>query len=92
VPRRLATGNFKLCGVMLGYANAQLGAMLKQAMGWSLAPDSIGQKAMAEILALVRAGKLRPVIGEVVGFAGLPAAMTRMRDRRTTGRVIVTVD
>lgn len=92
VPRRLATGNFKLCGVMLAYANAQLGPMLKQAMGWNLAPDSLGQKAMAEILALVRAGKLRPVIGEVVGFTRLPAAMTRMRDRRTTGRVIVTVD
>jgi NADPH2:quinone reductase len=92
VPRRLATGNFKLCGVMLGYANAQMGPMLKQAMGWNLCPEALGQKAMAKILALVRAGKVRPVIGEVVGFGELPAAMTRMRDRRTTGRVIVTLD
>jgi NADPH2:quinone reductase len=92
VPRRLATGNFKLCGVMLGYANAQMGPMLKQAMGWNLCPDTVGQKAMAEILALVRAGKVRAVVGEVVGFGELPAAMTRMRDRKTTGRVIVRVD
>lgn len=92
VPRRLATGNFKLCGVMLGYANAQMGPMMKQAMGWNLCPDSIGQQAMAEILALVRARKVRAVIGEVVGFDQLPAAMTRMRDRKTTGRVIVRVD
>jgi hypothetical protein len=31
------------------------------------------------------------VVGEVVGFDQLPAALTRMRDRKTTGRVIVTV-
>jgi NADPH2:quinone reductase len=91
VPRRLATGNFKLCGVMLGYANAQMGPMLKQAMGWNLCPEAVGQKAMAEILALVRAGKVRAVVGEVVGFGELPAAMTRMRDRKTTGRTIVRV-
>ena len=46
----------------------------------------------AEILALVRAGKVRAVVGEVVGFDQLPAAMTRMRDRKTTGRVIVRLD
>jgi NADPH2:quinone reductase len=92
VPRRLATGNFKLCGVMLGYANAQMGPMLKQAMGWNLCPDALGQTAMTEIVALVRAGKLRAVVGEVVGFGELPAAMTRMRDRKTTGRVIVRLD
>jgi D-arabinose 1-dehydrogenase-like Zn-dependent alcohol dehydrogenase len=61
-------------------------------MGWNLCPDTIGQKAMAEILALVRAGKVRAVVGEVVGFDQLPPAMTRMRDRKTTGRVIVRLD
>lgn len=92
VPRRVSAGNFKLCGVLLAYANEAVLPMMKQAMGWNFCPDALGTKVMAEIVELVRAGHVKPVIGEVVDFAALPAAITRMRDRQTTGRVIVTVD
>ena len=91
VPRKVSAGNFRLCGVLLAYANDAIAPMMKQAMGWNFCSDQLGEKIMAGIVDEVRAGKLAPVIGEVVPFEELPAAMTRMRDRQTTGRVIVTV-
>ena len=91
VPRKVSAGNLKLCGVLLAYADEAIAPMMKQAMGWNFCSDALGTKVMAEIVDGVRDGKLKPVIGEVVDFEALPAAMTRMRDRQTTGRVIVRV-
>jgi len=91
VPRKVSAGNFRLCGVLLAYANEAIAPMMKQAMGWNFCSDQLGERIMAGIVDKVRAGKLAPVIGEVVPFEELPGAMTRMRDRQTTGRVIVTV-
>ena len=92
VPRRVSAGNFKLCGVLLAYANAAVAPMMKQAMGWNFCSDALGAEITASIVDLVKQKRVKPVIGEVVGFADLPAAITRMRDRQTTGRVVVTVD
>ena len=39
VPRRIALGNFKLCGVMLSYADAERQAMMKGLLGWNLPVD-----------------------------------------------------
>ena len=91
VPRRISAGNFKLCGVLLSYADENVAKMMKRAMGWNFCPSSLGREITANVVDLVRAKKVKPVVGEVVGFEELPAAMTRMRDRRTTGRVLVTV-
>ena len=38
VPRRLMLSNFKLCGVMLAYADAATADFLKTAMGWNFIP------------------------------------------------------
>src|SRR3954467_5813045 len=38
VPRRVALGNLKLCGVMLAYANDDMREFLKTAMGWNFVP------------------------------------------------------
>lgn len=89
VPRKVSAGNFRLCGVLLSYANPVMAGVMKQATGWNFAPDSLGAEITAGIVDKVRSGDVKPVIGEVVEFAALPAAMTRMRDRGTTGRVIV---
>lgn len=88
VPRRVSVGNFKLCGVLMAYANDSVTPMLKRAMGWNFCSDSLGEKIMAGIVDLVREKKLKPVIGETVGFQDLPAALARMRDRETTGRIV----
>jgi len=89
VPRRVSAGNLKLCGVLLAYADKAIAPVMKKAMGWNFVPDALGSQIMAEIVDRVRAGKLKPVIGEVSAFEELPAAITRMRDRQTTGRVLV---
>ena len=89
VPRKVSAGNFRLCGVLLSYANPVMTGVMKQATGWNFAPDALGAEITAGIVEKVRSGDVKPMIGEVVDFEELPAAMTRMRDRGTTGRVIV---
>jgi NADPH2:quinone reductase len=92
VPRRVSVGNFKLCGVLLAYANETVAPMMKRAMGWNFCPDALGKTIMSAIVDLVREKKLKPVIGETVAFADLPAALLRMRDRESTGRTVITLD
>jgi NADPH2:quinone reductase len=89
VPRALSVGNFKLCGVILSYAPEPLGLMLKKSMGWNFASDALGARIMREIIDLVVAKQIRPVIGRVVGFDELPAAVEAMANRETVGRTIV---
>ncbi len=92
VPRRVSAGNLKLCGVLLAYANEALAPVMKNAMGWNFCPDALGREIMAGVVDLVLAKKIKPVIGEVCGFEDLPHALTRMRDRQTTGRVLINLD
>ncbi len=88
VPRKVSAGNFALCGVLLAYANEAMVPVMKQAMGWNFCPDALGARITSEIVELVRAGHVKPVIGEVVDFDEIPGAITRMTKRGTTGRVI----
>jgi len=89
VPRRVALGNFSVCGVMLNYQSDDMVAVVKGAMGWNVAPTALGERITAEVVDLVRAGTIRPVVGQVVDFEDLPAAIDAMADRRTVGRTVV---
>jgi NADPH2:quinone reductase len=89
VPRRIATGNFKLCGVLLAYAPEGMARALKKGMGWNFVPDRTGERITREIVEAVCAGKLAPVVGSVVEFEELPAAIEAMAERRSVGRTIV---
>jgi NADPH2:quinone reductase len=91
VPRRVALGNLKLCGVLLAYAPPDMAQMLKTAMGWNFASSELGAQINREIVALIEQGAVRAVIGDVVDFAALPAAMEAMANRESTGRTIVMV-
>jgi NADPH2:quinone reductase len=91
VPRRVALGNCKLCGVLLNYADDGMRQTIKEAMGWNVAPRELGVRITTEIVDLVRAKAVRPVIGRTVSFNDLPAAMDAMASRATTGRTIVMV-
>ena len=64
VPRRIALGNFKLCGVLLAYAQPDMAHMVKTAMGWNFASDQLGAQIMREIVTRVVAGEIRAVVGE----------------------------
>jgi NADPH:quinone reductase len=91
VPRRIALGNFKLCGVLLAYAQPDTADMVKSAMGWNFASDELGARIMREIVELVRAGAVRAVVGEVVAFGDLPSAVEALANRATVGRTIVRI-
>jgi NADPH2:quinone reductase len=92
VPRRVMLGNLKLCGVMLAYAEPAMSELVKTAMGWNFAPESLGERIMHEIVELVLAQKIRPVIGQTIGFDAIPAAIEAMANRETVGRTIVMLD
>ena len=91
VPRRIAAGNFKLCGVLLSYADPARATMMKQALGWNLPSDALGARIMGDIVDMVQAGRVRAVVGQHVGFEEIPAALEAMADRGTVGRTIATL-
>jgi NADPH2:quinone reductase len=91
VPRRIALANGKLCGVLLAYAPPDLAAIVKDAMGWNFTPADLGARINAAIVDLVLAGEIRPVVGKVIGFDDLPAAIEAMANRETVGRVVALV-
>jgi NADPH:quinone reductase len=92
VPRRLALGNLKLCGVLLAYQAPEMADMIKTAMGWNFAPASLGEEIMRSIVDLVVAGTIKPVVGETITFEEIPAAIEAMESRRTVGRTIVMLE
>jgi NADPH:quinone reductase len=89
VPRQISAGNFKLCGVLLSYAPPQVAQMMKKATGWNFASDALGARITNEIVDLVLAKRVKPVIGRVAAFEDLPAAIEALGNRATVGRTIV---
>jgi len=81
----------KLCGVLLSYAAADVAGFLESTMGWNFAPAELGQRITRDVVDLVLAGAVKPVVGSVVDFESAPAAMAAMANRETTGRTVVTV-
>jgi NADPH2:quinone reductase len=89
VPRRIALGNFKLCGVMLSYAETERQAMMKDMLGWNLPSNELGAAIMRDVVDRVESGRVRAVVGKVVEFEEIPEAITAMANRETVGRVVV---
>ena len=74
---------------MLSYADAGRQAMMKDLLGWNLPSDELGAAITAGVVDMVRAGRVRAVVGHVVEFDEVPAAITAMANRETVGRVVV---
>ena len=91
VPRRQATANVALHGVLLAYATDDVRAFVKEAMGWNFVPGERGTAIMAAIVELAEAGVLRPLVGQVAGFDAIPQALVDLAERRTVGRTVVLV-
>ncbi len=89
VPRRIALGNIKLCGVLLAYSDQETEALLKEMMGWNFPSRALGAEIADKVLELYRCGVVKPVIGQEVGFDELPEAMEAMANRQTVGRTVV---
>jgi NADPH2:quinone reductase len=90
VPRRLSMGNFKVCGVLLAYQPDDMVPRIKAGIGANFAPSSLGVHIQQQIVDLVLAGAIKPVIGSVVAFEDAPAALAAMANRETVGRVVAT--
>jgi NADPH2:quinone reductase len=91
VPRQVALANIKLCGVLFAYAADDTAQLVKTAMGWNFPSGRLGEQIMREIVDLVTSHKVHAVVGAVVDFEDLPAAITAMAERRTVGRTIVRI-
>jgi NADPH:quinone reductase len=92
VPRRIALGNLKLCGVLLAYAQPDMSEMLKTAMGWNFASGELGTRIMREIVGLALEHKIKAVIGQTIDFEAIPAAIEAMANRETVGRTVVMLE
>ena len=92
VPRRIALGNLKLCGVLLSYQEPDALTFLKTAMGWNFLPYEKGERIMREIVSLVLARKIKPVVRQVIGFDEIPSAIDAMARRETMGRTVAVLE
>ena len=89
LPRQLCFGSISLVGVMLAYRAD--GPDTRPMPGINMTPRSVGEEVQRSLVELLDAGRIRPVVGAVVPFEELPAALDAMEQRRTTGRTIVTL-
>lgn len=92
--RALCFGNFDILGVMLTYLDR---AVLPHVTGFAPVPvprfnghpTDVGQRVQADLLELLDAGKIRPIVGSVTPFEQLPQTLENMESRDTIGRLVV---
>ncbi|WP_436771611.1 zinc-binding dehydrogenase [Yinghuangia sp. YIM S09857] len=87
-PWRMVYGNFSLVGVAHLYVEDPVGHWARGGMRPS--SRAHGLAVHAEILGLLDAGEIEPVIGRRIDFDDIPAALTDMESRATHGKVVVT--
>lgn len=85
--RTLCFGNISLVGVLLSYMDDP--GLIPPGSGYNPTPRDTGVRIHDELISLWRAGRIRPVIGAIEPFEGLPAALERMEHRDTVGRVVI---
>jgi NADPH2:quinone reductase len=85
--RELCFGSYSVCGVMLSYTSDPV--LARTATGFNITPRAVGEAVHAQLLDLLAAGSIRPVVGQEIDFADLPAALDAMEERKTVGRVVV---
>jgi len=86
-PRPLLFGNFAVLGVLLAYSHDPL--PIKRATGMNLMPRSVGEAVQRELLRLLAAKAIRPIVGASRPFAELPLALEAMERRETIGRTVL---
>ena len=87
VPRPVLFGNFDLVGVCHAYVDDPIA--FKRDTSFNFPAHREGERVHAELLELVAAGRIRPIIGRELPFAELPAGLTALERRETVGRVVV---
>ncbi len=93
--RALCFGNFDLVGVILAYVDAAALPHVGRAAPvpiprFNPPTTEVGRHVQTHLLQLLAEGSIRPIIGAVVPFEGLPEALDEMESRTTVGRTVVT--
>ncbi len=83
-PRPILFGNFSVCGVMLAYREGAT-----KFGGMNLLPRTLGDEVQHDLLRLLDAGRIRPVVGRSASHRELPAELERLEARITTGRSVL---
>ena len=91
IPRKVMAANIQLGGVLMSYAAPETATIVKQMMGFNFLPRELGQRITESVVELIRAKKVRTVIGRQSPFEELPQAIAAMGQRETTGRIIITL-
>jgi NADPH2:quinone reductase len=86
--RKVSMGNISVLGVMLGYNEMPIEL---RKFGINTFPPEVGRDVHRELLQLVAAGAVRPVIGRRIAMAEVAGALTDHEQRRTSGRTVVDV-
>lgn len=89
VPRPVLFGNFDLVGVCHAYVDDPIA--FKRDTTFNFPAHRDGERVHAELLDLVRAGSIRPIVGRELAFADLPEGLAALERRETIGRVVVRV-
>ena len=89
VPRRIALSNIKLCGVMLAYADPAMSDFLKTGMGWNFVPAALGAHGHGRDRRPLPRREDPAVVGPVVAFDEIPAAIEALANRETVGRTVI---
>jgi NADPH:quinone reductase len=87
--RTLCFGNISLVGVILAYMDP---ALIPPGSGLNPTPPEVGEQVHAHLVELLRDGRIKPIVGDVVPFEQLPEALERMEARTTMGRVVVQIE
>ena len=90
VPRPVLFGNFSLVGVCHAYTQDPL--EFKRATGLNFPSHADGVRLHEDILRMIAAHTIHPVVGSTTRFSGLPEIVAAMESRATKGRNVVIVD
>jgi NADPH2:quinone reductase len=89
-PRPLMFGNFSLMGVCHAYVDDPIA--FRRETGFNFPSKTEGERVHREVLGLVKAGAVRPVVGQRHRFEALPAAFDAVVDRTSVGRSVVLLE
>ena len=90
VPRPVLFGNFSLVGVCHAYTDNSL--EFKRATGLNFPSHADGVRLHEDLLRMIAAGKIRPIVGSTSSFTALPEIVGAMESRSTMARNVVIVD
>jgi NADPH:quinone reductase len=88
-PRAIAKGNFAVIGGMMGWRDVN--DPRARRAGFNPFPKAVGQEIHDDLLNLLQRGKIRPVVGKVVSFTEIPAALEDLEARRTVGKTVARI-